>query len=291
MIAVIYNEPKQSAPHEHWLFSHSGEKEIPDTFIDASENSVLGEMMMIRAALEKAGHEIEVFNADGNIHRLLNFLDEKKPEVIFNLCEGLDGEADQEMNVAGLYDLLHIPYTGASPLTLGLSLNKQRTKEILAAHHIPTARYILATSVETISHHTLRYPLIVKPAREDASIGIDGRSVVKTQKDLEERVAFVIKKFAEPAIVEEFIDGREFNVAVLGNNPPEVLPVSEIDFSTLPADMPRIVSYEAKWVEDSEFYRSTQPRCPAKIDDDRSRTSAAIAVRTYEAWNVAIMRV
>ena len=109
--------------------------------------------------------------------------------------------------------------------------------------------------------------MIVKPSREDASIGIENNSIVANMDELRVRVAFIIDRFQQPAIVEEFINGRELNVAILGNDPPIVLPISEIDFSAMPPGMHRIVTYEAKWMESSIAYKATVPKCPAPIDE------------------------
>jgi D-alanine-D-alanine ligase len=117
---------------------------------------------------------------------------------------------------------------------------------------------------------------------EDASAGINEKSVVYDRKELEERVEYIIKMFKQPALVEEFIDGREVNVAILGNNPPVVLPISEIDFSHLPSHLPKIVSYEAKWIPNTDYYEKTIPICPAPLEPELERKIKDIALSCYK---------
>jgi D-alanine-D-alanine ligase len=180
---------------------------------------------------------------NGDIKRLIHFLEKERPTIVFNLCESLLGQAIHEMHVAGIYELMGAPYTGTGTVALGVCLNKVRTKEILSYHHIPTAPYLLVEKGDVLSAKTfsLRFPMIVKPLHEDASSGIENSSVVYDFASLMERTAKVIKAFEQPALVEEYIAGRELNVAVMGNNPPVALPISEIDFSGLPDSYPKIV--------------------------------------------------
>lgn len=291
-VAIIYNEPKETEPAAHWLFSsytaEAGSLEADATSLtevrDTSEFGILESMQEVQTALQEDGHEVIIFNVDGKIWRLIDFLRDEKPDAIFNLCESVEAESTHEAYVAGIYELLHIPYTGAGPFTLMVALNKARAKEIFTYHGIPTAKHVLCASLNDIAKASvLQFPVIVKPAWEDASIGIDNRSVVDNIDDLQERVKFIIDRFQEPALVEEFIEGRELNVAVLGNNPPVVMPISEIDFSTMPEGLHKIVSYEAKWIEDSPAYISTKPRCPAPLDEKDAEHVREIALRAYKA--------
>ncbi|MBI4811320.1 MAG: hypothetical protein HY800_07775 [Ignavibacteriales bacterium] len=242
-VAVIYNEPITQISEdrkyitENGLLQEGGKVTRTEmaTMTDLSEIGVLEEREDIARALQMMGYKSSIFNVDSNLDRLIDFLKKEEPDVIFNLCESVGNESIHEMHIAGLYELLGIPYTGADSLTLGIALNKVRVKEILIANGLPTPGYQLIRSPIKISlDERLRFPLIVKPSREDASVGIDTNSVVYSLNDLRKRVRYILEQFDQPALVEEYIDGRELNVAILGNRKPSVLPISEIDMSTLP---------------------------------------------------------
>ncbi|HYM20829.1 MAG TPA: D-alanine--D-alanine ligase [Candidatus Kapabacteria bacterium] len=279
--ALIYNEPKHTEPDDHWL-SKSGTK-LSDDFRDASEFGVLEEIEGIARALREGGHTVTIFSVDDDVERLVSFLEAERPEAIFNLCEAVLGRADLEMCVAGVYDLFGIPYTGAGTLALGISLNKSVSKAIFAANDIPTPAFaVVEPGNEVPSSLSLNYPLIVKPVREDASIGIDNNSIVGNKTELTSRVTFVHTEFKQPALIEEYIDGRELNVAVIAdkNGSFQTLPISEITFDSMPAGSPRIVSYEAKWVEESPLYKTTIPVCPADLDETIAAEARRIALKS-----------
>jgi D-alanine-D-alanine ligase len=139
------------------------------------------------------------------------------------------------------------------------------TKMLLNQAHLPVPRGMMCSEVP--GRCRLRYPLIVKPAHEDASLGIDADSVVHNLDDLRRRVAWVIQNYHQPAIVEEYIDGRELNVAVIGDQIPQVLPISEITFAGVPEGQPRICSYNVKWMEDSPEFHWVGAECPALLDE------------------------
>jgi D-alanine-D-alanine ligase len=283
-IAVLYNEPFTNKEDRRKYVSANGQlQEAPRGHrstaervkarrngqwpaVDLSEVGVLEEMEDIKAALTTLGYKPCIFNVDGDLFRLLDYLRENRPDLIFNLVECVENESIQEMNVAGIYELLKIPYTGANPLTLGIALHKHRVKEILSYYGIRTPRFQLFRSAIkiTVNEH-LKFPLIVKPSREDASVGIAEESVVYNLGDLRRRVRFVFEEFDQPVLVEEYIVGREINAAVLGSKKPIVLPLSEIDFSGLHDDMHKIVSYEAKWMEGTVAFTGTNGVCPANL--------------------------
>lgn len=296
-IAVLFNEPVSSDAKSWKYVGENGQlkaaraadnarKQVPQTSagdqVDLSEMGVMEEMQDIKSALDDLGYRTSVMNVDGDIFRLIDYLREEKPDLIFNLVESVENESLQEMNVAGIYELLKIPYTGASALTLGIALQKARVKEILAYHGIKTPRYHLFDADDKVSSNgQLRFPVIVKPSHEDASVGISDKSVVYSVNDLRKRVRYIIHEFDQPALVEEYIDGRELNVAILGNNPPVVLPISEIDFSGLSEGMHRIVSYEAKWVHGTIEYEGTKGVCPAALTALQESRIKDMALRCY----------
>jgi len=202
--------------------------------------------------------------------------------LIFNLCEGAFSKSSFEMNIAALLELYGARFTGSGPLALGLALDKGMAKDILRSRGVPTPAYAVLESKPSSMPGGLGFPLIVKPLREDASVGIDSRAVVNSFEELRERVDFITKRYSQPAIVEEYIDGREFNIAVLGNGAAKkALPPSEILFVDFPEDQPRICCYEAKWVEDSPLFMKTVPSCPADVPLGLRDELQAIALRAY----------
>jgi len=203
-----------------------------------------------------------------------------KPHVVINLCEGAFGDSHLEMNVPCLLELLRIPYTGSPPLALGMCQNKGLTKDVLRSNRIPTPRYRILNSFEEWKGE-IAYPLFVKPLKEDASLGITSESFVRSDVELKSRVEFLIGRYDQPAIVEEYVDGRELNVSIFGSERPEALPISEIKFE-FEGDKPKIVDYSAKWIKESEEYKRTTPVCPADLDHlvrDRVEKTALMAYK------------
>ncbi len=267
-ITVIYNDP---------IIAGRGLE-----VVDNSITEINGEIEFIVTSLEEAGFSVKtlpVYNARRFITELLDL----KTDLIYNFCEMVEMDSQEEVFAVGLYELLKIPYTGAPPMTLGLCLDKAKTKIILSHYGIPTARFeVFKERLNGYGRINLNFPFIVKPLHEDASTGIDEKSVVYNVRELEERVEYILNSFKQPALVEEFIDGREINVAILGNNPPIVLPISEIDFSQLPSHLPKIVSYQAKWVPNTDYYEKTIPICPASLEPELERKVKEIALACYK---------
>ncbi|MEE9614327.1 MAG: ATP-grasp domain-containing protein [Thermodesulfobacteriota bacterium] len=205
-------------------------------------------------------------------------------DMIFNLCEGAFGQSDLEMNVAAMLELFDLKFTGSGPVALALALDKGRTKDILRGRGVPTADYRVVEKAPPDDCEALGFPLIVKPLKEDASIGIEIGAVVKDAAELEKRVNYVVTEYYQPAIVEEYIEGREFNISVVGNGEgARTLPLSEIDFSDYPEGLPRIVSYEAKWITVSPLYIKTPPVCPADVPEELRGELERVALGAYRA--------
>ena len=219
--------------------------------VDLSEVGVLEEREHVQEALQKNGYKTSLFNMNSDIKRLIQFIEEKEPDLIFNLCESVGDESTHEMFVAGLYELMGVPYTGASAFSLGMCQNKARTKQILSFHKIRVPKFALYKNGNEVNEEEfdLRFPVIVKPSLEDASVGIDNGSIVDNIPALRKRVRSIFQNYDQAALVDEYIQGRELNVALIGNRRPIILPISEIDFSGLPLEYPHIVTYNAKWME------------------------------------------
>ena len=260
-----------------------------DTYSYEGEDIEFGSMKdnvdIIRKCLEDYGVEVKEapLRAD-NLKEFIDNLSEEDNSVVFNLCEGAFDYSGFEMNVAALFELLDVEFTGSGPISLGIALNKGLTKDILTSRGVPTPPYFVASVVEDCTNHNLDYPLIVKPVKEDASIGIEPSAVVHNLEDLKERVDHVITTYDQEALVEGFVDGREFNQAILGTGASkEALPPSEIDFSTFPEGQPKIISYEAKWITDSPLYTNSMPICPAPVTEVEAEKLKAAAFKAYDA--------
>jgi D-alanine-D-alanine ligase len=204
-----------------------------------------------------------------------------KPTFVFNIAEGLNG-VSREAQVPAMLELLQIPYLGSDPLTLALCLDKGRTKEVLAHHGVRTAPFVMVETMEELEDARVRFPLIVKPLHEGSSKGIYNSCVVRNSEELEQEVRTILTIYHEPVLVEEFLPGREFTVAILGNGHAlTVLPIVEISFSALPAGMNPIYSYEAKWIWDKAENPLEIFSCPAHIPDSLAEEIRNLCMRTY----------
>jgi len=187
-----------------------------------------------------------------------------RPDIVFNMAEGFSG-ASRELQIPAMLEMLRIPYTGSDPLTLALSLDKSLAKEILGYHGIPTAPFRLISDLKR-NPPLPPFPLIVKPLWEGSSKGIGNSALVRTGNQLKEQVATILTKYHQPALVEKYLPGREFTVALLGNGKElEVLPLVEIQFEQLPPTINPIYSYEAKWIWDTVEKPLEIFACPAKV--------------------------
>src|SRR5262249_5995837 len=219
-------------------------------------------------ALIGRGHEVTLMAASPDPRTLARQIGADTAPIVFNLCEGLNGVSRHEQNVAALLELFARRYTGAPPIGLTLAQDKALAKKILQFHGIRTPKFMVmqAGAPEHADH--LDFPLIVKPSTEDASIGIDEGAVVCDLKELMDRISYVQTSFGAPALVEEFIDGRELYVSVIEEGDRvEALPILEWDFSNLPKGVPRIASAEAKWDEDNKVYRKSPELFPDDIPE------------------------
>ncbi len=226
--------------------------------------SVRASAKAIASALIESGYTVELTGVHGvEVYDVLARLHANKPDLLFNLCESMDGDPRNEPTFAGLLDLFGIRYTGADLLALATCLYKQRTKDVLIANHVSTPPYrVLATpaDLDDPALDSLDYPWFVKLVHEDASIGITEANVCANASALRARARELIAEYKEPVLAERYIEGREINVTLFGSGKDaQVLPLHEIDFAAMPADRPRIVSYAAKWEEDHVDYAGTKP--------------------------------
>jgi D-alanine-D-alanine ligase len=238
----------------------------------------------VERVLAKRGHEVVRLAAAADVATLAKQLTKETGDVIFNVCESLNGVNQQEQNVAALLDMFGKRYTGAPPIGLALAQDKALAKKILQFHGIRTPKFMVMHAGELEHADELDFPLFVKPSNEDASIGIDAGSVVHDLKEFMERLSYVQREFGAPALVEEFIDGRELYVGVVETeNRPEPMPILEWDFSSLPEGTPRIASSEAKWEEDNPVYRNTPEIFPDDLPPELAKAIQDTAVDAYRA--------
>ncbi len=266
-IAILHNDD----------FSH-----VPPGLARKSEDAVLGAATAVEQALRARGAQVTVVAVVRDPSELTTALAAAPPDLVVNLCESLGGDPRGEMVVPGLLDLHAIPYTGSGPLALALALHKHVAKDLLRARGVPTPAYSLVARPGDWEAIELPFPLIVKPAREDASIGIDRLSVVHGRQALAAACERVLLGHHQPALVETYVDGRELNVSLLGAAPAQVLPLAEIDFSQLAADHPHIVTYACKWDESAPEYHAT-PAVGCALPSEIAERVGATARAAFEA--------
>lgn len=256
-----------------------GEALPPDFYAEWDDLETIN---AVREAINER-HDVILIEADKEAYQKLS---NEAPDIVFNIAEGLHGRS-RESHIPAMLEMLEIPYTGSGPLTLGICLDKARAKEILAYHDIPTARFFVAHF--HISHLTshISFPLIVKPLYEGSSKGIRDDSIVYNEKELGKKVKWVMDEYKQPAIVEEFLEGREFTVAMLGNSDNvSCLPIVEINYSTLPQGVSPIYSYEAKWIWDTPDNPLKIFICPAKIDDALRDKIEAVCKKAFRVLDI-----
>jgi D-alanine-D-alanine ligase len=242
----------------------------------------------ITQAIRDHGIDAELLGVHGlDLGQVMSDLRTRAPDLVFNLCESLCGDARNEIIVPSVLEMLDLPYTGTGALSLGLCLHKDRCKEILIAHGIATPEYTVVRQPRDLDDPALEhldYPFFVKLCHEDASVGIDERNLVAGARELAEQAHRLMAEYRQPIIAERYISGREVNVTVLGNGAHvSCLPLFEIDFSAMPEERPHIVSYAAKWDEHHIDYAGTKPVPVRAVAPALAATIEQIAMDAYRA--------
>lgn len=238
----------------------------------------------IKKNLESLGHKVFLVEAGKNAYLKFKKL-KPKISLVFNYAEGTHGR-DREAQIPAMLEMLEIPYTGGSPLSYAIGLNKVKTKEILAYHGILTPKWQAFKIGKEKLEKKLRFPLIVKPQSEGSSKGLFARNLVENEKQLRKIIREIIKKYKQPALVEEFLEGREFTVAVLGTSP-KVLPIIEVKFDELPKGMPKFDHYEAKWLYDNPKFKADPLICPAKISKKLEKEIKETVLKAFKILELA----
>jgi D-alanine-D-alanine ligase len=259
------------------------------TYLDAEdENSREFDPVVPQVArtLRRLGHRVSILGVHGDVRRLVSGLARRRPDLVFNMMEMFGDDVFGDIAVTGVLDLIGVRYTGSGPGELYLSQDKGLTKKLLAFEEILYPRFaVFSREAAFETGGNLRMPLFVKPLRSDASLGIGGKSLVHDAVALMERVAAIRKELNDSALAEEFIDGREFYVGVLGNSQAKALPPIEIDFTGFPEGVPKVMDSKAKWDERSKEYKGTKSVLANLPDELRARLQK-VAVDAYRALRV-----
>jgi D-alanine-D-alanine ligase len=288
-VAVIFNEAYPEMYVKHTLTDVKKLDFAP--YFEVENTTPIEEYENLTHLLKDAGFNAYCLNITDDLHILMDNLKKNKPDVIFNFVELFKENPRYEMNIVSLFELFKIPYTGAPPITLANCQDKVLAKKLLKNAGLRTPEFFLVEDPTSRISHNLNFPLIVKPAYEDASVGIDNNSIVEDNTQLKKRVVYVAEQFKQPALIEEFINGRELNVAVMGDKEIEALPISEIDFTSMPSHLHKIVSYQAKWDPHHEAYHKTIPVCPAELPAEIEDEAKDMAKKHSGLWAAGTMRV
>ena len=282
-IAVIFD-----SPHPEWddeAFKREVEQKIEEAEYDVAR------------ALMAGGHDVLMIGIGDDVSPLLTKLAAFQPKLVFNGCEGFRKNARHEYAIAALLDMYAYRYTGSSPTALLVARNKSLTKKVLAFHGIRVPAFAeFHEGDELVRPSELRFPLIVKPLLEDASIGIAQASVVEDDASLKQRIEFIHAKYHQAAIVEELVEGREVYVGLLGNDELEVLPLTEMTFGEPETAEHRIATYKAKWDEDyrkkkkikNVFARGVSEQLTARIGEICTTAFHALWLQDYGRVDVRL---
>ena len=260
---------------------------------DALEPPVDPVLDQVASTLETLGHQVQRIPVDDDIVPVIEALKRASPDLVFNLTESFNGISSLDSNLAALLNLLSLRYTGSSHAGLMMAGDKTLAKKVLKVHDIRTPEFATVYRGSLDWGGDIGFPVIVKPPQEDASIGITGKSIVHDLKELFARIDSIQTEFAQPVLVEQYIEGREYYVGVLGNLHPQALAPIEMDFSELPSGLPKIASWEAKWgadgsgagpeAEKSVEFARTKSVFPSDLSEELEEKLKSTAVQAFEA--------
>ncbi len=265
-IAIVYNSPAATGA-ENWQ----------------SSQDVLRQVEAVEESLQELGVSFVRLPFDRDLKKFLQAVAKEKIEAIFNLCESVEEDPELIGHPAAVFELIGVPFTGSGSLALMLSTDKLLAKRQLAAAGFSTPDYLPYDGEGVSSFLAFPLPAIIKPRFEDASIGIDQDSIVFRKKDLKEKLPQFYEQYG-PLLLEQFIDGREFNISLFGYPEAHVLPMAEIDFSAFPKELQRIVGYRAKWDEEAFEYQNTQRIFPQNLDPSLDRSLRKVAAGAYKLF-------
>ncbi|MFH1552891.1 MAG: hypothetical protein ABID83_04560 [Candidatus Omnitrophota bacterium] len=277
------------------LFDSAGTPPEDQDFTEAFKEEVWFAEAGVVKALQGLGHEVRALGVYDDVSIILKEVTEHRPDCVFNLTEIFLGKAYLDKNIPSFLELLRVPFTGCAPAGLMVCNNKELTKKILTYHRIKVPAFHIFHKGKRIWHpKKLKFPLLVKPLQEEASTGIAKGSFVENEKDLKERVRFIHERFNMPALVEEYIDGRELYVSILGDKKLQTFPVREMKFTQVPEDEPKLATYKAKWDKKyrekwgikNEFAGRLPNGVPEKILHICKRAYRALLIDSYGRFDL-----
>lgn len=235
---------------------------LDDTFAEWDSEETID---AVKTALEAGGHSVTLIEGDKDAYDKLKVIN---PEFVFNVAEGFNGSS-RESQIPAMLEMLNIPFTGSDSITIGICHDKSRCKEILSYYKIPNAKFFIADAVHEIKDKDITFPKFVKPLHEGSSKGIYNSCVVNNFAELRNEIIRIKDCYGQPSLVENYLEGKEFTVAMLGNGAEvKVLPIVEINLDEVPEGFNRIYSYEVKWFFDTRESKLDIFRCPAQIDSE-----------------------
>jgi len=267
-IALIYNTYGESASESHADRGSAGDLRL--------------QIRRMARALRSLGHAVTTVPLANDISAFQRRLMRLKPDVIFNQYDDVVHGALYEMRVATLVRIMGFPMTGSPALGLGLTRYKYMSASLLQGAGVPVPLCTaLLERIGDIDKRAWPFPVIVQPSQEHAGIGLDRDSVVGSKSALRRKVRGILEAYRQPALAQQFLPGREFNVGLVGGKRLRVLPLAEVDYSRLPSGIPAIMSYACKWMEDSVEYQKTRVICPARVDASLASSISDTAVRAF----------
>ena len=271
-VALLYNEDAQisrGAPQDLLAVQYT---------VTATQN--------LYAALTSLGYPVTKLAVRGNLEELEDILASFPPKdtFIFNNCDGFNGNNLGAVDVIRLIERMGFKHTGAAADHIEMCIDKPRSKQRLIQFGVPTPRFQVFERAE--GKFALEFPVIIKPSVEDASMGIDLDSVVSNLNCLFHKIAYIVEKYEQPAMVEEFVSGRELAVAMWGNEIIEILPIAEEDFSWVANPLERLLTYESKWKTDSLYYQNIPARVPAALNRKEAQVVKKAAERSFRAMGL-----
>lgn len=240
------------------------------------------------STLKKLGHEVRPLGVKSDLGVIRTAIEEWHPHIAFNLLEEFDGVAIYDQNVVSYLELLHMPYTGCNPRGLMLARDKALTKKVLSFHRIPYPNFMVVPQGRSLKRPKgLAFPLIVKSISEEASLGISQASIVEDDERLRERVVFIHQSVGTGALIEQYIEGREFYVGVMGNGHLQVLPVWELLMDNLPEDAKRIATQRVKWSRKYQDKYGIRSEKAKNLSDGKAQEIQHLAKRVYRALGLS----
>jgi len=267
-IALVYNKPLAER------YGAVGEESAVFGVLEAVE--------AVEKSLIELGHDVQLVALVPPVSEIRKTIAAQSADLIFNLFEGFSGAPETEALVPEAAEELNIPYTGCPGSVLRLALDKAKAKTLMKSAGIRTPDFLVLDSSDITDFH-LKFPCIVKPRGEDASHGISEASVVNDLVSLKKQVSSVVETYGSDALVEEYVDGREFNASAMGNKKVIVLPPSEITFD-LPEGMPKVLTFAAKWDDKTPYYSQTAAVCPADITTGQKSAIGRTVLKVYRLF-------